>query len=212
MRESDLGRLAKLNELRAAGALTDNEFEDQKAKLLSAPIFLLHKWPIFTVLAVCALGIIAAATFFLTRETSKLPINLATSQPIAKPTSVVAATASPIATPATPPARLQPAWVGSYRGTVEGATGSMSIKERPNGKVFVDLGVGSPKCSGGITFSAKPDENLIQHDFPYDADSQLQCSMTLVKNGTRIVVQEHECSAYHGFECSFNGTFQKSKK
>lgn len=206
MRDAQLSRLARLNELRSAGALTDVEFEEQKKTILTtsrfAPNMLGYLALLFGVVT-----LIAVVALFATRQDPPAIQNLANAPKISP--KATAPVTIPNTAPVAPPL---PNWVGNYVGTVEGAKGSMSIKSRSNGTVFVELGVGSPRCSGGINFTAKPEENLIRHDFPYDSVSQLQCTMTLVRNSTKIIVQERECSPYHGFECSFNGTFRRGNR
>jgi len=101
-------------------------------------------------------------------------------------------------------------WAGSYSGKVENADGSMKITSRRGGRYYVDINIRSPRCVGGIAFTAKPNGNLIRHREPYDDESQLQCSLTLVRNGETIVTDEHECGTSHGFECSFTGEMRKN--
>jgi hypothetical protein len=96
-------------------------------------------------------------------------------------------------------------WAGKYDGDFEGnATGSVDIKDRGK-RLRVSIGVGSPRCTGGIEFTAnQPSDSLLVHTMPDDG-TYGRCTIRLTRDGQNLNVSEDNCLYYHGAECSFNG-------
>jgi hypothetical protein len=96
------------------------------------------------------------------------------------------------------------AWAGEYNGTFEGATGTVTIKDRGD-QLAVEIGIGAERCSGGIDFTAPlPAGGMLIKRLPPD-DSGNRCTITLTREGRALGIDEDGCSYYHGAECSFNG-------
>ncbi|QBM77410.1 SHOCT domain-containing protein [Sphingomonas sp. AAP5] len=212
MQQHQMDRLAKLNELRSAGALTDAEFEREKSNIFDRR----HLNPLgiaaLTGGLFLTLIVVGVLTYWMTNDITQRDNAAQKIRKSSVPIRLSVKTSVPDTAAVQRPVSLPDAsnkWAGRYQGKTENANATMTIKNRPGGKVFVDLGVGSPRCLGGISFNAVPNGNLISHREPYDAESQQSCKMTLVRNGLRVVVEENECSSFHGFECSFNGTLAK---
>jgi hypothetical protein len=97
-------------------------------------------------------------------------------------------------------------WIGEYEGpAAEGMTGHVSIAAgtAPN-RYRLGIDVTGPGCSGSIngTGIATNNRMSLTERAPGQAE---QCRISLVRNGSTIVVGEIEgCLYFHGAQCSFD--------
>lgn len=87
----------------------------------------------------------------------------------------------------------------------------MTIQARAGGRVHVDLGVGSPDCSGSLDFEGTPKNDVLRYRGPRDQVTGHQCGMTLTRRGNRITTVEDGCLDDHGQSCTFSGTFKRKR-
>ncbi|WP_081874227.1 SHOCT domain-containing protein [Sphingomonas sp. FUKUSWIS1] len=211
MLSSQMDRLAKLNELRAAGALTEAEFDLEKRKILdgSASILLSIGKP--AAVAVFVVLLVALLVAWMTRDITQVRQPVVVKVNARRPAAPVAPPLVDIkpVLPTPPPLPPVSNWAGKYKSEAGGLIGSMTLQPLPKNLFKVNISVGSPRCVGEIDFTAKSQGNLMRYIAPYDAVSQQQCSITLVRNGSKVIVEEHSCGVFHGFECSFDGTYAR---
>lgn len=211
--------LERLARLRDSGALTLEEFDREKAKLLEVPPApdptVKPNTTLWLIGGLCGVVLAVIAGYMVggaagrqveresaPRQTSS-PDNAV--QPSSQSNTMTLVAPAPVAEPP----RINP-WVGRYSGRFEGnARGSLTIAERRGGRLRAEIGVGSPSCIGEIDFTSRPSTgNRWEHTFPRD-DSGLQCKLTLVRRNDNVEIEEDGCSYYHGFECSFSGTVSR---
>ena len=114
MDSSRLDRLARLQELRAAGVLSEEEFETQKRVLLDGPSWRV-RWPLFAGLGIAVVGSAVGLGFWSSRPVAPLP------EPTPRPTR---AASTPIAAPVRSPAERLSAAFEAVTGRRAAYTGS----------------------------------------------------------------------------------------
>jgi hypothetical protein len=132
--------------------------------------------------------------------------NLSTAVPAPAPAAEPANEAS-----ALPAAAADPGWAGTYQGKAEGnnAEGTLKIRPASRGRINVAVDIGAPGCAGDVTFRnvTAPQGDTLVLSRPEGEDGQ--CHLTLKRGGKSIAIHEENCTNYHGFECSFEGTMSR---
>ncbi len=215
-----LDQLERLSKLRDAGALSHVEFENEKRRLFSDSAQLSKsRFQGFRTVALIAfalsavsLGIIALTNSqFFDFGISVSPSSGQQKRPAQPVLSAPAPQASvPSAMPTKTPDPVPNPWLGVFEGKFEGgADGSLRIQESKNGRLAISIGIGSPRCAGGIDGSVPmTSSRTLVLKKPKD-DSGNACRVTLIRRGKVISIEEDGCISYHGFECSLTGVVER---
>lgn len=93
---------------------------------------------------------------------------------------------------------------GTWKGDLEGE-GEMTIKQSAQGPE-VSINVAAPNCGGTITGVATPASNGLKLT---QSEGGAACTISITFSGDSAVLEEDNCSYYHGAACGFSGTLKR---
>lgn len=106
-------------------------------------------------------------------------------------------------------------WVGDYAGDGDGGGTQFAVRAgRVTGTYAVTgelVGDGEAQgCAGEISGNATAAGSRLTLVVPIPEDS-MQCRVTFTRQGTRVQVEEENCSYFHGMSCGFSGNVSRRR-
>jgi hypothetical protein len=176
MKAQDLDRLQRLSELRTSGALTDDEFDAEKRKVLAARS---SRWPIFASAGMVALVAAGVASLSIMRDDPPTTTSLPSGPPVTVDTPApLAAPVPPQRTPAERIAQAFEAATGHRKPFVQTVKGEaftntpIKIVDLPFGPALIvkrEIKDGCHACTGylGVYYLREdPGQTVITASFP----------------------------------------------
>ena len=104
------------------------------------------------------------------------------------------------------------AWVGEYEGVFAGETpGSVAISKSAGDRLRVAITAAKESCVAEIDFNvAAPEGRRIRKSFAQDPSGKT-CRLTIDRSGRALRLTEDTCTYYRGLECGFSGKVLRTR-